>query len=245
MFNLALIWGIYVLTCTATGRRYVGKCADRKGIGKRWATHRRELRAGRSPCTLLQEEWTAYGEDSFMWELVEPIEITLPDSFFALREDHWIRLLSADLNVLSPLTGHLRFGGRHSAKTKQKLKERWAANRAARVLRIIEGVAHVPYEKRLQNYERMQAARRGLPHPHKGKKLPPEWVEKLRVSHCGKVSPQRKPVEATCLKTGSIETWPSASAAAQSLGGHVSGVSAACLGGIKTYLGRTWRYVIP
>lgn len=63
--------GIYAITCTISGKIYVGSSVD---IPRRWAAHRKALRCGTHHSILLQRAWDKYGELSFKFEILEHIE---------------------------------------------------------------------------------------------------------------------------------------------------------------------------
>jgi hypothetical protein len=49
--------GIYIITCVATGSRYIGSAVS---IGHRWASHRSLARRGKHPNIHLQRTWTKW-----------------------------------------------------------------------------------------------------------------------------------------------------------------------------------------
>lgn len=73
--------GIYVIRHIESGKVYVGSASN---ISKRWHRHRKDLRLGRHPNKHLQAAWTMYGEDAFVFEV---LELT---SEFDAREQYWI-----------------------------------------------------------------------------------------------------------------------------------------------------------
>jgi len=60
--------GVYSITNKANGKRYVGSS---KHIENRWAVHRKRLRDGTHHSAALQNAWKKYGEDSFVFDIVE------------------------------------------------------------------------------------------------------------------------------------------------------------------------------
>ena len=73
--------GIYIIRHIESGKVYVGSASN---ISKRWHRHRKDLRLGRHPNKHLQAAWTMYGEDAFVFEILE-----LTGEFDA-REQYWI-----------------------------------------------------------------------------------------------------------------------------------------------------------
>lgn len=60
--------GIYRILNSINGKSYYGSS---KEIEKRWARHKRELRSGTHINKILQRAWDKYGENSFVFEVVE------------------------------------------------------------------------------------------------------------------------------------------------------------------------------
>jgi group I intron endonuclease len=60
--------GIYVITCTANGRIYIGSTVN---FRHRWSEHRRYLKGGYHKNALLQAAWNKYGQDAFAFEVLE------------------------------------------------------------------------------------------------------------------------------------------------------------------------------
>lgn len=71
--------GVYSITNTTTGRRYIGKSSN---ITVRLSLHRSQLRAGKHYCTTLQADWTSFGEAAFQFETVAK----LPESEIGAAE---------------------------------------------------------------------------------------------------------------------------------------------------------------
>jgi len=60
--------GIYAIRHIESEKVYVGSASN---ISKRWHRHRKDLRLGRHPNKHLQAAWTMYGEDAFVFEVLE------------------------------------------------------------------------------------------------------------------------------------------------------------------------------
>lgn len=63
-----VIGGVYAITNTVTGDRYIGGSWY---VSSRWAAHRAALRRGRHVNAKLQAAWIFYGEAAFVFELLE------------------------------------------------------------------------------------------------------------------------------------------------------------------------------
>jgi group I intron endonuclease len=62
--------GVYMIEHTASGKKYVGSAA--KSFSRRWHTHRSRLRNGTHHSRHLQAAWDKYGEEAFVFRIVEP-----------------------------------------------------------------------------------------------------------------------------------------------------------------------------
>lgn len=60
--------GIYKISCLYENKVYIGSSVD---IDRRWTEHRNKLNKGRHPNKQLQEDWDCYGDDSFIFTLLE------------------------------------------------------------------------------------------------------------------------------------------------------------------------------
>lgn len=60
--------GIYKITNTKNGKVYIGQSVD---IDKRFREHKKMLRDNNHINYLLQDDWNVYGEDAFVFEVLE------------------------------------------------------------------------------------------------------------------------------------------------------------------------------
>ena len=60
--------GVYLITCTANGKVYVGSAVN---LAKRWSEHRRGLDHDKHHCRHLQNAWNKYGATAFKWSVLE------------------------------------------------------------------------------------------------------------------------------------------------------------------------------
>jgi group I intron endonuclease len=63
--------GIYKISCTQDSRVYIGSSKD---IKRRWSEHRKDLNKGNHRNHKLQIDWDAYGDESFIFEILEETE---------------------------------------------------------------------------------------------------------------------------------------------------------------------------
>lgn len=138
--------GIYMIRHLANGKRYVGSasdCAGRKG------THLYQLRMGRHHSIILQRAWNKYGEDAFVFEIVETVENV---ALLIEREQFWIDHFGS----ACPGRGYNvapKAGSRRGTKQSDEAKAKMAAARERRT----------PEEKAVIA-EKLAAARRGYIH---------------------------------------------------------------------------------
>jgi group I intron endonuclease len=75
--------GIYKITCTANGKIYVGSATN---LHKRWMQHKIDLRGQYHANSFLQHTFNKYGENAFMFEV---LELVMPWSILD-REQYWL-----------------------------------------------------------------------------------------------------------------------------------------------------------
>ena len=63
-----MMCGIYTITCKINGRKYVRSTDDNK---ERWGKHLTQLRGNYHHSFALQRDYNKYGEDNFVFEMVE------------------------------------------------------------------------------------------------------------------------------------------------------------------------------
>lgn len=98
--------GVYTITHPESGRVYVGSAAN---FGTRFGAHRTYLRQGKHQNSYLQRLWKKYGEDAFVFAIVERIEDT---------EER----LAAEQRLIESIPTHLRINLRPDARSSKGLK---------------------------------------------------------------------------------------------------------------------------
>jgi group I intron endonuclease len=108
------ISGIYSITNTANGHRYIGSAII---IHKRWNEHIRDLCANKHHSIYLQRAWNTYGNDYFIFSIIEQCD----NDLLIDREQHYIDTLIPEYNMCriagSPL------GYKHTDETKEKVSK--------------------------------------------------------------------------------------------------------------------------
>jgi group I intron endonuclease len=111
--------GIYQITCLSNSKIYIGSSVS---IDNRWNVHRYELRRNKHHSKYLQRTWNKYGEESFVFELIEEVEVEL----LLEREQHYLDTLRPwDRNIgfnSCRMAGNT-LGRKASEETKRKMSE--------------------------------------------------------------------------------------------------------------------------
>lgn len=111
--------GIYTITNTANGKRYVGSSHNAR---QRWWQHTSSLDLGKHHSRYLQRAWNKYGAESFCFDVLEYV----PENQLIEREQYWIDTLRAanpryGYNI-SPTAGRTA-GVKASDETRRKQSE--------------------------------------------------------------------------------------------------------------------------
>lgn len=109
--------GIYQITNTINGKIYIGSSVNLK---QRFNDHKKLLRHNKHPNKHLQSAWLQYGENNFVFIILEYIE---PLSLL-IREQYYIDLFSSSNNKIgyniSKIAGN-SFGTKRSEESKLKM----------------------------------------------------------------------------------------------------------------------------
>lgn len=144
------------------GKLYVGSATD---IPSRWRTHKSSLNMGKHHNRHLQRAWNKYGEQYFMFVILECVEDV---NQLLCREQWWINMLSVctkGYNILEVAGSMLGF--HHSDETKERL--RYTSS-------------HMSEEAR----QKISVSNRGSPGYWKGKKMPDYMCKKFSRLKKGK-----------------------------------------------------------
>lgn len=157
--------GIYKITCTPTGKIYIGSSTD---IAQRWNEHRSQIRRKIHPNARLQNAWDKYGESNFILEVVELV----PPMLLLERENHW-------LSHLRPYERGIGFNIAQYAKY-STLGRKLSPEHRMKLSIAGKGRVGSMKGKTLspETRAKISAALRGKEMPHRRKKQSPELVEK-------------------------------------------------------------------
>ena len=267
------IIGIYMITCLANSKRYIGQSID---IKRRFSQHRRK------PPNQMLADFEQYGVDAFKFEILEECAANELDK----KETAYMNELQPEYNIRSE--GHgisdeareklrkLQTGKKRPDISRQvkcvetgevfesiRAAARWCNVPSSNLVMLLKGKGrtlggyHWIYAD--EDEEAALERIRQMPEGHKptkeaiekqrqakiGKNLSPEHSEKIRQSHIGK---KWKPstYEKLCRKVLCVETgetFPSIKAAAEFYNLKRPNISAVLNGDSKTCGGFHWEYV--
>lgn len=104
--------GIYKITNKINGHCYIGSAVN---IRLRWNNHRSELRKNKHHSIYLQRAWVKYGEDAFVFDIIESCF-----SFILIyREQFWIDHFKPEYNIAQKAGSAL--GVKHTLETRNKV----------------------------------------------------------------------------------------------------------------------------
>jgi group I intron endonuclease len=178
--------GIYQITCTPTGKIYIGSAIN---LHRRYKNHLTELRGNRHKNAYLQRAWNKYGELAFEYSVIELVL----ESFLLEREQYWMDKLGActrkrGFNIL-PQAGS-RIGSITPEDVRKKISDRmrgmpgrkWSEETRARLSPIRrERSVRLRIARDAREAER-RAARAARP----PQKRDPEAVRKTAQANTGK-----------------------------------------------------------
>lgn len=108
--------GIYAITNTVTGKKYIGSA---KNIKARWGKHLNELRRGAHHSQRLQNAWNKYGASAFVFSVVEYVDCL--GLLIEKEQAHIDAAVSVSTGYnICPKAGS-RLGTKHSAESLTKM----------------------------------------------------------------------------------------------------------------------------
>ncbi len=198
---------VYEITCKSNARKYIGSSCFTE---LRFSKHRGKLRHNKHHCVMLQRAWNKYGEDAFVFQIVE---ICTLDTRLQ-REQHYLDSLW-DTGVLYNSARRAEAGaGRHTTATRLLLSE--AGKRRpphSEATRKQLSVSNTGKKRSPESIARMTAAQqhRGpmseaqkklLSVANKGKKHTQEAVEKIIKAGIGRKHSATSIAKMAAAKTG-------------------------------------------
>lgn len=105
--------GIYKITCISNEKFYIGSSNK---LRNRITEHKRVLRKGTHPNSKLQRAWNKYGEEAFIFEVVEIVDEV---SLLLAREQFWMDSTKPFFNILR--TAGSQLGYRHTQDARRRI----------------------------------------------------------------------------------------------------------------------------
>ncbi len=175
--------GIYRITCTITGKIYVGSALN---LRKRRKDHFGTLERNEHRNPKLQAAWNKYGSDAFTFEVLEYV---LPISLTA-REQYWFQKLQPFGKKGFNLD---RVAGSSLGRVvSQASREKSRATQLGRIYPERHGIKKSPeaienHRCALMGYKHTEETKRNMAESHKGSKRSPQTREKQRLAALGHV----------------------------------------------------------
>lgn len=191
--------GVYKITNIVNQKVYIGQSVS---IQSRWKEHINSLRRGASRCTLLQRAWNKYGEESFVFEV---LELCSPDMLDEIEISYILFYDSCNNGYNIEQGGNKN---KHlSDDTKKKIREAHLGKKMSdeTIKRMSE--ARIGNKNPMYGKTHSSKARLKISKAHKGKpgyKLNDETKEKIRKANTGKTlseETRRKISESTTGRT--------------------------------------------
>lgn len=186
--------GVYLITNTANGKRYVGSSCEAK---QRWINHQSALRKGVHHNIHLQRAYAKHGDAAFAFSILEYVE---DDAFLFEREQYWLNALVPEYNIL-PIAGGSRgwvMSNESRAKMSQAQKGRkHTAEARANMSKAQSGRKCAPLSE--AHKAKIALARKGQVHS-------PEAIQKMREARKGQVPSQETREKARAATLGKVWT---------------------------------------
>lgn len=223
--------GIYAITHTPTGRRYIGQSVR---IEIRFREHRKALQRNKHYNAKLQRAWNVYGGGEFQFSVVEECvaDNLVEREQFYIDQGAWFNL---SLYAEAPMRGKL-----HTTETRAKMSKAWET----RDRHQNKGVACTEEAKAkistaLKGKSLSAATKAKMSAVRKGKKAPDGVGRKISAGKLGRANVKaRKPVR--CVETGQV--FESVKAAAEHFSGDGGHLSKHLKKRTPTFRGHTFEY---
>ena len=146
--------GIYTITNIINNHMYVGSAVNLK---KRLCQHRGDLRRGEHKNPHLQSAWNKYGEDAFVFDVIERWEA----EYLISMEQWWMNMLRPEYNI-APVAWS-SYGRKATSETRAKMSassmgRTFSEDTRAKISASLMGYKHTP-ETRVKMAEAQRAAK--------------------------------------------------------------------------------------
>jgi len=177
--------GIYQIKNTLNNNRYIGSTAN---IQRRWNAHLNMLRRKHHGNSHLQRAFNKYGEEAFIFEVLEKVE---PENLIE-HEQYFLDIQKPEYNIL--LTAGSSLGYRHTEEAKQKSGKAGERNpnygkSPSAETRARQSAANMGKHHSIATLTKMSAAKTGERHPMYGKHHSVKTIAKMRAAKLGERNP--------------------------------------------------------
>lgn len=226
--------GIYQIKNIINCKIYIGSSLN---IKNRFYTHKTQLNSNKHYNKKLQRSWNKYGEENFVFEVIEYVE---NKSELIVREQFYLDTIlfaSTDIKKFNALgfNNLLMAYGTYGRKLSKESR-----------LKISKKRKGIIFSK--ETKEKMSAAKIGVPGWSKGKKLTDKQKSKFskaqKLRYTSNPHPRQKSVLQYSITGEFIKEWNSASEAGRELKINNRNINSVCLNDIsrKQAGGYIWRY---
>ena len=227
-------FGIYKIECGTTGVIYIGSTSV--SFKKRWRKHKQRLRHNYHENSYLQNAWNKYGEENFIFEIVEVVDNV---DIVKERESYWLSLyFPKGRDYCFNLSDHVDGGNTvKDEETRLKLSQSVKASYTPelRKLRSIQGKS-ISKELTEKLKETTSTEKWKIANANKNRALAknPEWLQKMKDIN------KYRQVQ---VGTDRGEIFESVTEAAKQTGAMMANIRACINGKIKSSMSRKWFYI--
>jgi group I intron endonuclease len=157
--------GAYLITCTATGERYVGGSVD---MSKRINSHLSALRCGSHSNPRMQERYNEHGPDKFVCKYLEKCS---PEQVLSV-EQKWLDIIKPEFNEYAQADPRGRIASENVLENMRKAQRPNAIGN-----QFAKGAVRSP-----ETRAKIGAAKRGVPSKLRGRKLSAEHKAKISAA---------------------------------------------------------------
>jgi group I intron endonuclease len=186
---------IYKITCAENKKFYIGSTVNKN---QRWARHRRQLRDGTHPNKQMLASWVKYGEDAFLFEVLEVLET--PAELFTAEQKYLDEHAGKDYCFNWSLYAGAPMRGKKGDETPNHGRK-FGPEFRAKVSASVKGSKHPNWGKKLSDETKEKIRQSNLLHPHKERKHTPEAIAKIAAASRGRpVSDETRAKRSAALK---------------------------------------------
>lgn len=127
--------GIYAIKHIESGKIYIGQAVI---ISRRWKDHQHKLRCNKHHNSYLQHAWNKYGEESFVFEILEkcPVEVLTE------KELAWVTKHTKDMLYNIGAIEAPMLGMKHTEEALQKMRQPKSEEHRLKISNALKGKKH-------------------------------------------------------------------------------------------------------